>query len=978
MKSRMMLRFVVLSLLVGMSSANAPDADAQITLGAIEGTVTDETGASLPGVTMSLTSPVLQVPQLTVVTDDQGRYRFSDLRVGIYRLQSELSGFQGFVRENLDISVGFVARVDVLLKVGNVEETVTVSGASPVVDLTTTRGGQTINTAITTKAIPMVGHQVDIVRLTPGLSGGVGTRAGNPTQMGLQANISISAYGQTGVTAMVEDFQMHSNNQPPMLIGTEQMDVRSFGNTAEIQNPGAALNYVFSSGGNQLHGRFAGLAMNQAFQSSNIGTPILRQQRFTTPEELREYYDVQGNMGGRILLDRLWFFATARRRESSRSIGGFALNAGPDSQYLTGDEPSFFPNAEQWGTIGKLSYQATPKYQVVGFWWRDRTADNGSCASGYFGATSCRTVPFEASTIYNLRDLVWNAEIRGTPKNNLTFFFKAGRAAYQTRYYIQPGFEDAPTRYNRNTGLYTGSPISNGTTTTAQRRGDTRFHQYVGSLTFLPSGVLSGHQLKVGFRSNLAKVSGGVDNHPAGNYALVFDTVAGVVDQPVEIVTFSFPVQPQNQLNLHSWYVSDQWRLSPRLTLNLGLRFDRQHPFIPAQRQQASTFASAASFDAVNLRAWNMWAPRAALAWDPTGDGKTVVKGTYGWYNDELPYFVGTFTDMYNPLFASETTYRWRDANGNRNYDAGEVNLDLNGPDFVSITSAANTKPLDTHVKLPHSHEVAISFERELLPNMGARLLYLYKRRADEYTTVNAARPYEAYNVPLSRRDPGPDGLIDTPDDGPMVTIYDFDPAYRGSRFVLNERVNNPQDNTAQNIEVSLNRRMAGRWSAMGSYGATRQHRSLDGVIATPNQSSFPFDDTWSWVARGAGSYLLPFNVLFGATLNVRSGIPGQRTYVFRATDPLGGPPLRQQTTVTLRLEPFGASQGPMQKYLDLRLGRTFETGQRRELVLSVDVLNALNDSGAQALTFISGPTFGQITLIPTPRILRFGAQFGF
>src|SRR5438552_5741091 len=129
------------------------------------------------------------------------------------------------------------------LKVGSVAETVTVSGASPVVDVTTTRGGQTINTLVVSQSVPLVGHEADVVRLTPGLSGGVGTRSGNPTQVGLQGNMSLSAYGQTGVTAQVEDFEMHSNNQPPNLTDTEQMDVKTYGTTADIQFPGAAINY---------------------------------------------------------------------------------------------------------------------------------------------------------------------------------------------------------------------------------------------------------------------------------------------------------------------------------------------------------------------------------------------------------------------------------------------------------------------------------------------------------------------------------------------------------------------------------------------------------------------------------------------------------------------------------------------------------------------------------------------------------------
>ncbi len=210
-------RFVVITFLLTLAAAPGVAAQTTTTLGAIDGVVTDETGGALPGVTLTLTSPALQVPQMTAISDSQGRYRFSDLRVGTYRVVAELQGFQSLIRENLELSVGFVARIDITMKVGSLAETVTVSGASPVVDVTTTRGGQTINTLVANQYIPLVGHESDVVRLTPGLSGGLGARSGNPTQVGLQGNMSLSAYGQSGVTAMVEDFEMHSNNQPPNL-----------------------------------------------------------------------------------------------------------------------------------------------------------------------------------------------------------------------------------------------------------------------------------------------------------------------------------------------------------------------------------------------------------------------------------------------------------------------------------------------------------------------------------------------------------------------------------------------------------------------------------------------------------------------------------------------------------------------------------------------------------------------------------------
>jgi hypothetical protein len=211
--------------------------------------------------------------------------------------------------------------------------------------------------------------------------------------------------------------------------------------------------------------------------------------------------------------------------------------------------------------------------------------------------------------------------------------------------------------------------------------------------------------------------------------------------------------------------------------------------------------------------------------------------------------------------------------------------------------------------------------------------------------------------------------------DGGMVTIYDFDPAYRTS--VVNERINQPEDNIAQTVEGSLTRRLSNRWSLAGAYAATRQHRWLTTAITDPNQDYFPIDNTWSHIVRVNGSYMLPYDITLGGTLAVKTGVLGQRTYVFRAADPLGGPPLRQQTNVTLRLEPYGQSRGPEQKYFDLRLGKTIRM-PGSQLLLSVDVLNVLNTNVPEAINFASGPTYGQVTLIPTPRILRFGLQVEF
>ena len=198
--------------------------------------------------------------------------------------------------------------------------------------------------------------------------------------------------------------------------------------------------------------------------------------------------------------------------------------------------------------------------------------------------------------------------------------------------------------------------------------------------------------------------------------------------------------------------------------------------------------------------------PRLGVAYDLTGDGKTVVKGTYGIYNTGQGE---AFAQRYNQNAVYQAQYRWRDLNRNDNYDPGEVNLDVNGPDFISTTSAANNI-FNPDLQRPQQHELTAVFDRELRDNMAARVAYVYKRNVGEVAVYNVLRPYEAYNIPLQRRDPGPDGILNNADDGGTVTIYDYDPAYRGAAFVGNYEFNRPSGRTDfyNTLEFTLNRRM--------------------------------------------------------------------------------------------------------------------------------------------------------------------------
>jgi hypothetical protein len=214
-----------------------------------------------------------------------------------------------------------------------------------------------------------------------------------------------------------------------------------------------------------------------------------------------------------------------------------------------------------------------------------------------------------------------------------------------------------------------------------------------------------------------------------------------------------------------------------------------------------------------------------------------------------------------------------------------------------------------------------------------------------------------------------------------MVTVYDYDPAYRGAAFVANMLPNVPSDRNDwfQNMEVSLVRRPgSGGWYANTSFLATRNHRWIEAIGATPNDEYFPLDETWDFQYRLAGGIELPYRFAVSSLYQVFSGTPYQRTTLFRAADPDGGPSFPSSSTVTLRMDPFGTWRLPARHLLNLRVTKRFALGGTRRVALNLDAYNALNTNVAYTGVYQSGPTFGTFNTIAEPRALRFGAQFDF
>jgi hypothetical protein len=377
---------------------------------------------------------------------------------------------------------------------------------------------------------------------------------------------------------------------------------------------------------------------------------------------------------------------------------------------------------------------------------------------------------------------------------------------------------------------------------------------------------------------------------------------------------------------------------------------------------------------------FNSVVPRLRATYDLTGDGKTVVKG--GWGRYVRMRLFDHLQPMSNNVI-STAVYRWRDLNGNRDYDPGEINLDPNSSDFLSLTlsgtfTSSGRGVVNPDEKQPYTDEFSLQFERQLIPNLAVRVLGLHASVSNVIRLRNNRRPYSAYSIPITSRDPGPDGVTGNADDpGTSITWYDYPASLAGLAFQQAAYVNDPAANEKyDSLEVALSKRLSNNWQLQASHSATKRHIPLrpnedDFNTQDPNSEIFAADDNWEWTSRLSGSYLFPHGIQASARFEHRSGLPYARTALLR-----GGTRI---PTLTVNVEPIGTQRLPHINLLNLRLEKRFGLGGgRRELQVRTNLANALNTNVATAITTLSGANYGLVTARVLPRVINFEVEYKF
>ena len=923
---------------------------------AIAGVVRDTSGAVLPGVTVEASSPALIEKVRSATTNETGQYRIVDLRPGTYSVTFTLAGFNTVVRQGIILETNFTAPINVDLQVGSLEETVTVTGESPIVDVQSSQRREVVSQQFL-ETLPTGRSYSLIANTIPSITNAGQFDVGGSSTMWSAGTLNVhgsdSRDSRVMIDGMVADGMMGSGQCQCFYdneMQTQEIAVQVGGGSAEFQLGGVQVNRIPRSGSNQLSGDQVLLFSNGSLEGRNVDDELIA-RGITTPSRLFRQYDVNYSLGGPILRDRLWFFFSGRNWAYDQYV---ANTFNPDgSQYADTSILMAYP-------VRFTSQLSRRDRLTTLFNWGNRIKEN-------FAPPGPGTTQAAISRQYTPAEFLAQAKWTSTVSSEL--LLEAGYTRVQHR--VVYAYKSAPTVLPATCfTAFASCPAGTDYGSLAHR--DT----LLGRDTIAPypgTGAGQGPEYRPStsnvMQASLTYVSGahaikaGIQ-HRSGPLRQV-RVINGDIGQqyrngvPFAVTVLNTPIDTTVNLN-HDMgvYLQDTWTMR-RLTINPGIRWDYFNSSIPAQSSPAGRFVPERSFEAIeNVPNWHNVVPRFGASYDLSGNGRTAIKGNIGLYVQGEA--IG-FAQTYNPSFVATDSRTWNDLNSD---DIAQEN-EIGPPGNLAFGVRRDRNP-DPDIKRPYQMLWDAAIQHEVLPGFGLSVSFAQRSFYEQHWTDNLALSPDDYQL-LTVPDPRGNGAT--------LPVYNI---ARDKFGLVEELDTNSDENTRmyRGVDVSFNIRLPG---GAAFYGGTSTGRTVarNCQVEDLNQLRFcdqseygiPFRTSFKF----AGSYPARWGIQLSGTF---SSVPGSdRGINYQVTRTLV--PTLTQTTVNVRLNEPGTEFNDTVNQLNLTVARSFRRGNL-EVRPEIAAFNAFNANPVLSQVNTYGPSLDRVNTILNPRLVRLGLNVKF
>ena len=973
----------------------------QTSQSALAGVVRDTTGAVLPGVTVEAASPALIEKVRAVTTDSSGVYRIVDLRPGVYSITFTLPGFNTVRIANFELRADFTATVNAEMNVGELAETISVTGEAPLVDVQSTTRSAVYDQEVL-ENLPNNRQIQSLAQTIPGVVGG--QNIDGPASRSLSVHGSRISETNSAIDGM-SDRRGSAGGQAVTFYMNEgsvqEVSVRTDGGDAEAQYSGVWMNAIPKEGGNTFNWNITALYANENMANSNLSDAYIN-QGLTAVNGLRRTWDVNPNGGGPLMEDKLWFYVAYRNNEIHKYVADHYFNSDPLAWVYVPDKTRQGTDTQVHRNYAwRLTWQATPRNKFNFSYEKDRRITPRRRAAATVSPEATTYTPFYPNAIWTA---VWRVPVNN--KLLLDTGFMSYEQDWDERRQIDPsvGFDVISVTEDSNGQIYRASTVYG--------------HNFDNPITMRSSAtyVTGTHSYKAGFMMRV-RGNGPSYNNISVNGDMNFNFLNG---QPRRVTLFATPIEQRNDIKADlGIFAQDSWAMR-RMTINYGIRFDYLNAAVPEQHLAAGRFVPERNFSAVkNVPNWKDINPRVGVSYDLFGNGRTAIKATAGRYISG-----GSLASNVNPVNTSvnSATRSWTDLNTNFVPDCDWGNPATNnecGPlsnlNFGKVNPTATQFDKEVLVGWgvrPYNWSVSAGVQHQIFNGASIDVGY-FRRWYGNFTVVDnqlvGPEDYDPFCVTAPRNDSR------LPNAGEQVCgFYDIKPAKNGlsQNLVRLAKHYGEQSEIYNGVDASMTWRIQGL-TLFGGLSTGRTTTSQCFVVdvpavylsvvspATPTaaspqspMSSCNVVPPFLTQYKAYGVYSLPWGMSLSGTYQAvpqpaGGGLLTSITADYVATNAEIRPTLNRDlaagangTATVELLKPFSLLGGHT-KQLDLRIGKSLSASGARRVRLSLDIYNVLNSNDWQTIqTRLSSNAaanrWQRPTLILQARYFQVGTQIDF